>query len=189
MDRYVIDQRFRLIAGGQSGADRAGLDWAIAHGIRHGGWCPRGRKAEDGPIPADYALDETPGDGYLQRTRWNIRDSCATLIFSLADGELDGGSRRTTLIAQRLGKPWLHVRPGVDPGRVAQFLAQHQVTTLNIAGKRASLAPGIADFVGAVLSRALKVESGGAESGQSRDCPGSAGPCAGAMTLDAVSYR
>lgn len=46
----------QIISGGQTGADRAGLDWAIANGIPHGGWCPKGRKALDGPLHASYEL-------------------------------------------------------------------------------------------------------------------------------------
>lgn len=64
----------RIVSGGQTGADRAALDWAIANNVPHGGWCPKGRKAEDGAIPAHYALKETPSASYLQRTEWNMRD-------------------------------------------------------------------------------------------------------------------
>jgi hypothetical protein len=40
----------KIISGSQNGADRASLDWAIRHGIPHGGWCPKGRKEEHGAI-------------------------------------------------------------------------------------------------------------------------------------------
>jgi hypothetical protein len=153
-DVFKVDAGFTLVSGGQAGADRAGLDWAIAHGVRHGGWCPKGRKSEDGPLPAAYQLTETPSAAYLQRTEWNVRDSTATLIFTL-DDKLDGGSKKTAEFAERLGKPWLHVRPGVHPKYVARFLARHAVTVLNVAGKRASAAPGIDDFTRATLSAAL----------------------------------
>ena len=84
----------KIVSGGQTGADRAGLDWAISMGIPHGGWCPRGRKAEDGVIPARYQLTETKSADYLTRTRWNVRDSNATVIFTLKP-TLSGGSLRT----------------------------------------------------------------------------------------------
>lgn len=155
-DIFVVDDGFTLIAGGQTGADQAGLDWAIAHGVKHGGWCPKGRKSEDGPVPEIYHLKETPSASYLQRTEWNVRDSCATLVFTLTD-QLDGGSKRTADFAERLGKPWLHVRPGVHPKYVARFLARHGVKTLNIAGKRESGAPGIGRFTAEVLSQALRL--------------------------------
>lgn len=155
-DVFLAGAGFTVVSGGQSGADRAGLDWAIAQGIRHAGWCPRGRKTEDGPLPAHYLLQETPTANYLQRTEWNVRDSDATLIFTLSD-KLDGGSKRTAAFAESLGKPWLHVRPGVHPKYVARFLARHTVTTLNVAGKRESSAPGIGDLVREVLSQAVRI--------------------------------
>jgi hypothetical protein len=65
----------KIVSGGQTGADRAALDWAIEHDISHSGWCPRGRKAEDGPIDAKYQLQESPSSNYPQRTEWNVRDS------------------------------------------------------------------------------------------------------------------
>jgi hypothetical protein len=73
----------KIVSGGQTGADRMGLDWAIWHDIPHGGWCPKLRKAEDGKIPPQYQLTETPKSDYVQRTEWNVRDSEGTLIFTL----------------------------------------------------------------------------------------------------------
>lgn len=73
----------RIISGGQTGADRAGLDVAIRHGIPHGGWCPKGRRAETGRVPAKYRLKETPRPTYIQRTEWNVRDSDGTAIFTI----------------------------------------------------------------------------------------------------------
>lgn len=160
-DVFMAGDGFVLVSGGQTGADRAGLDWAIAQDIRHGGWCPRGRKTEDGVLPDCYQLKETPASGYLQRTEWNVRDSDATLIFTLDDG-LDGGSKRTAAFADRLGKPWLHVRPGVHPKYVARFLVRHGVKTLNVAGKRESSAPGIGELVRLVLSQAVGTARAGA---------------------------
>ena len=110
-DYFCVYDRFTLVAGGQVGADWAALDWAIEEGVRHGGWCPRGRRTEDGPLPDFYRLRETLDSGYLQRTDWNVRDSDATLVFTLSD-KLDGGSKRTADFAEWLCKPWLHVRPG-----------------------------------------------------------------------------
>lgn len=153
---FIAGQGFTVVSGGQSGADRAALDWAIAHGLAHGGWCPRGRKTEDGVLAEHYLLRETPAAGYLQRTEWNVRDSDATLIFTLSD-RLDGGSKRTAAFADQLGKPWLHVRHGVHPKYVARFLIRHQVNTLNVAGKRESAAPGVGELVHEVLSQALRI--------------------------------
>lgn len=141
----------RIVSGGQSGADRAALDWAIARGLAYGGWCPRGRRAEDGRIAQHYALEETPSRDYAQRTRWNVRDSDATLIVSRA-ASLTGGSAYTARCAERLGKPWLHARPGADDAAaILAFLDQNRVRTLNVAGPRASTEPGVYEYVLALL--------------------------------------
>jgi hypothetical protein len=137
----------RIVSGGQTGADRAALDWAVENGVAHGGWCPNGRRAEDGQIAQRYALRETPSHDYQQRTRWNVRDSDGTLIFSRTL-KLSGGSAYTARCAERLGKPWRHIRPGADGIQSIQsFLEQHRVRTLNVAGPRVSTDPGIYDYV------------------------------------------
>lgn len=157
-DIFEVNSSFTIVSGGQSGGDLAGLDWAIEHQIPHGGWCPKGRKTEDGPLSGVYQLVETPSASYLQRTEWNVRDSDATVIFTLTE-KLDGGSRRTADFAEKLGKPYMHFRPGVHPKFIARFLARHAVTRLNIAGKRESSAPGIGAMVRAALSAALSVRT------------------------------
>ena len=96
----------RIVSGGQTGADRAALDWAISNDIPHGGWCPAGRLAEDGMIDSRYNLQETPESKYIQRTEWNVRDSDATIIFSTSP-KLSGGSLATAEIAMSLNKPYL----------------------------------------------------------------------------------
>ena len=155
-DTYTIDGDFKIIAGGQTGADIAAPDWAIMQGISHCGWCPKGRKAEEGVLPEQYKLVETPSASYLEWAEWNVRDADATLIFTLGD-KLEGGSKRTAEYAERLGKPWLHMRPGVHPKYVVRFLHQHQVMVLNVAGSRGSLAPSIGLFVWDILAQALHV--------------------------------
>ena len=143
----------RVVSGGQTVADRAALDWAIAKGIAHGGWCPRGRRAEDGRIGSRYALRETPSHDYEQRTRWNVRDSDGTLIVSRA-AKLSGGSAYTARCAERMGRPWQHVHPGADDAEsIRSFLEQHRIRTLNIAGPRVSTDPAIYEYVLCVLER------------------------------------
>ena len=148
----------RIVSGGQTGADRAALDWAIAHGVAHGGWCPRGRKAEDGAIDTGYRLRETPSDDYAQRTEWNVRDSDATVVFSMA-AELTGGSKETVEFARKLGKPCLHLSAqttGERPAeRLREFLCQHGIKVLNVAGPRRSQEPAVCAFVAETLTKAL----------------------------------
>src|SRR5690242_900908 len=141
----------KIISGGQTGADRAALDWAIAHGVQHGGWCPAGRRAEDGIIPERYSLQETPTRRYQQRTQWNARDSDATLIISLS-AELTGGSRATQEWANKMNRPCLHVYPCNEwRAQLLTFIETHSIRILNVAGPRLSSAANIEKFVGEVL--------------------------------------
>ena len=146
----------KIVSGGQTGADRAALDWAISRGIECGGWCPKGRKAEDGPISSTYPLIETPSANYIQRTEWNVRDAGGTVIFSI-DPVLTGGSKKTVAFAKKHNKPCLHIHPGVkDPGKkLRDFVADNEIKTLNVAGPRASKEPGVANFVREVLNEAF----------------------------------
>jgi hypothetical protein len=146
----------KIVSGGQTGADRAALDWAIAHGLAHGGWCPRGRRAEDGRIPKRYTLEETPASVYSQRTRWNVRDSDGTLIICRAE-HLTGGSGFTARCADELGKPWLHVLPG-NEAALARWLECNRIKVLNVAGPRASSDPQIYRYARQVLDGAFALE-------------------------------
>ena len=148
-----------IVSGGQTGADRAALDFAIRAGLPHEGWCPLGRLAEDGPLDARYQLRETPTSQYAERTAWNVRDSDATVLFTLK-AELSGGTKLTGDVAESLGKPLLHLSAAevgvLEAAAVLrQFIATHKVTRLNVAGPRASQEPEIAAYVDAVLSAAL----------------------------------
>jgi hypothetical protein len=141
----------KIISGGQTGADRAALDWAIKHGVQHGGWCPAGRRAEDGAIPERYSLQETPAHRYQQRTRWNVRDSNATLIISLSS-ELTGRSLAAQEWANKMNRPCLHVYPWSDwRAQLRIFTETHPIEVLNVAGPRLSGARNIEQFVGEVL--------------------------------------
>jgi hypothetical protein len=145
----------RVISGGQTGVDRGALDAAIALGIDHGGWCPPGRRAEDGRIPARYRLTENSEPGYSARTERNVVDSDATLI--LAAGPLRGGTRLTRYFAEQYGRPLLIVAMDDDPdvGKIRQWIVQQRVEVLNVAGPRESQAPGIQAKTKALLSRLL----------------------------------
>ena len=150
-----------IVSGGQTGADRAGLDFAMRAGLPHDGWCPRGRLAEDGRLDPRYELRETPSASYAERTEWNVRDSDATAIFTLKR-ELTGGTKLTAEFAAASGKPLVHLSaddlgPLEAAVKLKQFLAEHGVARLNIAGPRASQEPGIGDYVDAVLTIALEL--------------------------------
>ena len=136
----------KIVSGGQTGVDRAALDFALANGIEHGGWCPKGRRAEDGMLDEKYNLNETPRRDYRQRTEWNVRDSDGTLI--IINRELSGGSLYTLEAVRNTGKPVMVVClvDGAEERLVAEWLKNNGVNVLNVAGPRASSEPAIYDM-------------------------------------------
>lgn len=141
----------KIISGGQTGADRAALDWAISHELEHGGWCPEGRLAEDGVIPMHFQLQELAGAGYRARTKANVRESDCTLIISISP-ILTGGSQLTAVFAKAYEKPWLHVHPALDwRGTLKKWLEVHPIEVLNVAGPRANSEPDVVTFTVEVL--------------------------------------
>jgi len=131
----------KIVSGGQTGADRAALDFAIKHKIPHGGWVPKGRLAEDGPLPAKYKLTEMPTDDYKERTEQNVIDSDGTLIVS--HGKLTGGSAYTGKMAKKHSRPYFHVNLkeiDVLPAalEILTWLDENGIKILNVAGARES---------------------------------------------------
>lgn len=145
----------KIVSGGQSGVDRAALDVAAELSLPRGGWCPKGRDAEDGPIPDAYPLKETPSPDTSQRTEWNVRDADGTLV--LTEGEPSGGTAATIHFARRHGKPCLvlDLDEGAEPRAVGRWLAEHGIAVLNVAGPRESKRPGIYGRAAAFLREAL----------------------------------
>lgn len=150
------DRELRIVTGGQTGVDRAALDAALAIGLAVGGWCPLGRRAEDGEIPARYPLVEAASPKYPVRTRMNVHDSDATLILTL--GALDSGSKLTADIARRVGKPFLVVPLDADNAvpTTRAWISESGARVLNVAGPRESKQPGIYGRAYAFLSRVLR---------------------------------
>jgi len=163
----VSSTPLRIRSGGQTGVDRAALEVARDTGVPCGGWCPAGRAAEDGPIPRDYPLRETPSPDPAQRTAWNVRDADATLVLSREAPR--GGTALAMAEAERLDRPLLAVRlregdeaDAADARaleRVRAWLARHGVRELNVAGPRESEEPGIGARAARFLRRLL-AESG-----------------------------
>lgn len=149
----------RIVSGGQTGADRGGLEAALLLGIDHGGWCPLGRRAEEGPIPEHFELKETETADYSVRTRLNVRDSDATVLFTR--GEPKGGSALTARLADEMERPLLHVdleKLDVEDAveKLLEWLDEHRPRILNVAGSRESQSPGIGKLTRQTLVLALE---------------------------------
>ena len=149
----------RIVSGGQTGADIAALELALERGFPHGGWCPKGRRSLAGPIPDCFELRETPSDGYLQRTEWNVRDTDGTVVFTLSKNAT-GGSLKTIDYTRKHQKPCLHLSQA-DPQlenfthRLLDFIGEHDIETINVAGSRESKEPGIHNWVREVLDSVI----------------------------------
>lgn len=144
----------KIVSGGQTGADRAALDVALEMNIPCGGHCPAGRIAEDGIIPEHYPLVESHSKDYSIRTRMNVVDSHATVIFTM--GELKGGSLLTYNLCLKKKKPCLHIdgqKTTIDSGirLLKDFIQAHFVEVLNVAGQRASHSPKIAEYTAKIM--------------------------------------
>lgn len=147
----------KIISGGQTGADQGALDTAIRLGIEHGGWIPKGRKTEAGPLADKYRLQEMPSAEYQARTEKNVISAEATVIFS--HGSLSGGSRLTQQLAQHHGRPWLHIdlntQAAFDAARVINdWVKAYDIRVLNVAGPRASEDPHIYQATADILESA-----------------------------------
>lgn len=136
----------KIISGGQTGADRAALDAARELELPHGGWLPKGRKTENGPLPSSYALEELASSEYRPRTEKNVMASDGTLIVSF--GPLTGGSALTESLARRHDRPCLHINLEETTDNqavttITAWLRRYRIVTLNVAGPRASGDPRI----------------------------------------------
>ncbi len=134
----------KVISGGQTGVDLAGLDAAVNAGIPIGGYCPKGRLAEDGTIPDKYPMIELESPESYYRTEQNVIQSDGTLI--LNKGMVSEGTKLTHDFTVRYGKPSLIVQLDADqiiePAHVVRWVKGQLINTLNIAGPRESKCPG-----------------------------------------------
>jgi hypothetical protein len=150
----------KIVSGGQTGADRGGLDAAIACKLPYGGWVPKGRRAEDGGVPSRHeALRETETTSYLERTEANVVDSDATLV--MVCGLVKSASLRTCGFAEKHKKPHLVVNLAADrkeaTNRIVEWLVSLplQEGVLNVAGSRESKVPGIQEVTRAVMTNVI----------------------------------
>ncbi|MFT5538578.1 MAG: hypothetical protein ACI82H_000090 [Alphaproteobacteria bacterium] len=161
----------RNISGGQTGVDRAALDAAQAAGLQCGGFCPKGRAAEDGPIHDRYPLSETAAIDPAVRTRANIESADATLILVMDDDRRGWGpgTRLTEQHAQHLSRAvhltvlgdGINGRPPILEAleETQAWIVGHGVRALNVAGPRESTSPGIYQHAHAFLTRLFAASS------------------------------
>ena len=163
--------RLRIMSGGQTGVDRAALDAALARGVPCGGWCPAGRRAEDGPIAERYSLTETVSQDYAERTLANVRDSDATLIlahrrFPGRCDAMSAGTRLTAEAAAKFDRPLFiaHLAAGDSGARshtdITDWIGDQKILVLNIAGPRESECPGIYAAAHGLLLKLFAVVTG-----------------------------
>ena len=166
MSRKTIFEK--IVSGGQTGADQGALEAALELGHPCGGWCPKGRMSESGPIPKKYPVQELPSERYDVRTEANVRDSDGTLIFTY--GPATGGTAYTVEAAQKLGKPVfmidLEFEPAdIDCSQIRKWGRERGIAILNVAGPRESKVPGTHILVKGILAELLRC-AGKSESGQ-----------------------
>lgn len=149
----------KIISGGQTGADIAGVDAAIAVGLTYGGWIPKGRRTENGALDIKYQLQEMATPGYPKRTERNVMEADGTVIF--VSGKLTGGSDLTRKYAVKKNKPWLHINTKIlsvlqAVAQLEEWIKQEKIKILNVAGRCASKDPEIYEITLAVLSKYLE---------------------------------
>ncbi len=145
----------KIVSGGQTGVDRAALDVAILLGLEHGGWCPLGRRAEDGVIPRKYQLQELQTPMYHVRTEQNVVDSDGTLILFFET--CSGGTALTERLAKKHGKPvhLVDLNELLNTTEIQSWIQQNAIQVLNVAGPRASSSEGVQDLAQEALMRIL----------------------------------
>lgn len=148
----------KVISGGQTGVDRAGLDAAIESNIEHGGFAPKRRIAEDGMIPDKYNLQELPKGGYPARTKKNVESSNGTLIF--CQGKPKTGTKLTADYAKRINKPFLvldvdAVNIHTAARLIQEWVKKEKIEILNVAGPRQSTAPIVSSIAKRILIAAF----------------------------------
>jgi hypothetical protein len=143
-------------SGGQTGVDRAALDYALCNDISCAGWCPQNRQAEDGTINIRYPLRQVYSVNFNLRTELNVLDCDGTLIIIF--DEMDEGTKLTYDIAKLNEKPlftWVTCDKSNDVRRFHRWLTQHNIRHLNIAGPRESKAPGIYHYTLELLGKLI----------------------------------
>jgi hypothetical protein len=148
----------KIISGGQTGVDRAALDFALSHGINCGGWCPAGRLDEFGKIPDHYPVQELQSGDFTERTLQNVKDSDGTVVIS--PGELRAGTEQTVRFSIELKRPHQLIDASKLSAEdaaelIVEFVSENKIGILNVAGPRQSEWPQGYDYAFRALSAFL----------------------------------
>jgi hypothetical protein len=148
----------KIISGGQTGVDRAALDFALSHGINCGGWCPAGRLDEFGKIPDHYPVQELQSGDFTERTLQNVKDSDGTVVIS--PGELRAGTEQTVRFSIELKRPYQLIEASKLSAEdaaelIVEFVSENKIGILNVAGPRQSEWPQGYDYAFRALSAFL----------------------------------
>lgn len=149
----------KVISGGQSGADIAGVIAAREMGIETGGHMPLGFRTEDGPKPEYaelYNMEESYTSNYTLRTRLNVKNSDGTVIFGNTSS---AGSKLTISMVEREDKVYLAIPLGTPKElavkQLKMFIDTCDINILNVAGNRESVSPGIQIWAQEIIKGAL----------------------------------
>ena len=131
----------KIVSGGQTGVDRGALDAALIRGFPCGGYCPKGRLAEDGPLPDTYPLTELDYGSYPERTLRNVLESDGTAVIYF--GALEGGTQQTVQNCVEHEKPFqlidaAEMSVSEATACLEEFVSAHSIRVLNVAGPRES---------------------------------------------------
>ena len=148
----------KIISGGQTGADRGGLEAAKSLGLKTGGWAPKDFRTEKGNDPSlkEFGLEATPEWDYGTRTRLNILEADGTIIFG---NPKSSGSALTIKLCRQHKKPFYVLESfSFNPALVQVWLEANDIKTLNVAGNRESKNAGIQEKVLNYLKTLLQPE-------------------------------
>ena len=152
----------KIISGGQTGADLAGLDYALKNGISMGGWCTKGRLNEAGTIAKVYPLIESISKQYSVRTEKNVVGSDATLVFTGKESMDKGTGLCIDLCRHHKKSYFVFDLFDVEQGQVKSvrnWLKSGNYQTLNIAGNREGTFPGIYNKTLFALAKIFELEN------------------------------